>query len=74
MWGASAVLFTEQMYHRLDYQWASTLLAFIGLACCAIPFVFWFKGSAIRKHSRYAFADEEDVQKQAETEAEKEQV
>lgn len=60
MWGAGCVLFTEQMYHRLGYQWASSLLAFIGLACCAIPFVFWFKGAAIRKHSRYAFGDDDE--------------
>ena len=60
MWGAGAVLFTEQMYHRLGYQWASSLLAFIGLACCLIPFVFWFKGAAIRKHSHYAFGDDDE--------------
>ncbi|KEF57653.1 uncharacterized protein A1O9_05571 [Exophiala aquamarina CBS 119918] len=59
-WGASVVLFTEQMYDRLGYQWASSLLAFIALACCLIPFVFYFKGAAIRKHSRYAFADDGD--------------
>ncbi|KJX96119.1 hypothetical protein TI39_contig807g00001 [Zymoseptoria brevis] len=44
-WGAAVVLFTIQMYHRLGDQWASTLLAFIALACCAIPFVFYYKGS-----------------------------
>ncbi|KAF2746861.1 synaptic vesicle transporter [Sporormia fimetaria CBS 119925] len=54
-WGAGVVLFTSQMYNRLGYQWASTLLAFIGLACCAIPYVFYYKGVAIRKHSKYAF-------------------
>lgn len=59
-WGASVVLFTEQMYNRLGYQWASSLLAFIALACCLIPYVFYFKGAAIRKHSKYAFADDED--------------
>jgi hypothetical protein len=64
LWGASTVLFTEQMYNRLGYQWASTLLAFIGLACCAIPFVFWFYGANIRKHSKFAFHEEgDDVEK-----------
>ena len=58
-WGAATVLFTEQMYDRLGYQWASTLLAFIALACCLIPYVFYFKGAVIRKHSRYAFVDDE---------------
>ncbi|KZT53948.1 MFS multidrug transporter [Calocera cornea HHB12733] len=63
LWGACAVLFTTQMYHRLGYQWAGTLLAFIGLACCAIPYVFYFKGAAIRKYSSFATYDdaEDDV-------------
>ncbi|KAJ6070370.1 hypothetical protein N7467_011689 [Penicillium canescens] len=60
MWGASTVLFTEQMYNRLGYQWASSLLAFIALACCLIPYVFYFKGEAIRRFSRYAFSDDEE--------------
>ena len=59
-WGASVVLFTNQMYDRLNYQWASTLLAFIGLACCAIPFVFYFYGAQIRKRSHYAYSEDEE--------------
>lgn len=60
MWGASTVLFTEQMYSRLGYQWASSLLAFLALGCCAIPYVFYFKGEAIRRFSKYAFSDDEE--------------
>ncbi|EJU03367.1 MFS general substrate transporter [Dacryopinax primogenitus] len=60
IWGACAVLFTIQMYHRLGYQWASSLLGFIGLACCAIPYVFYFKGAAIRKYSSFATYDDDD--------------
>ncbi|KAL1963943.1 hypothetical protein VTN77DRAFT_7618 [Rasamsonia byssochlamydoides] len=60
MWGAGCVLFTIQMYHRLGYQWASTLLAFLALACCAIPYVFWFYGARIRKFSRFAYSDDEE--------------
>ncbi|PWY80420.1 MFS multidrug transporter [Aspergillus sclerotioniger CBS 115572] len=64
IWGASTVLFTEQMYDRLGYQWASTLLAFIALACCAIPYVFYFKGASIRGFSRHASSsDEEKVER-----------
>ncbi|KAG4026133.1 hypothetical protein MFRU_044g00040 [Monilinia fructicola] len=61
-WGAATVLFTEQMYARLGYQWASSLLAFLALACCAIPFVFWTWGAKIRARSKYAYGgeDEED--------------
>jgi hypothetical protein len=62
MWGASTVLFTEQMYNRLGYQWASSLLAFIALACCAIPYAFYFKGASIRRFSRFAFSDDEEQQ------------
>lgn len=50
------------MYARLGYQWASSLLAFLALACCAIPFVFWTWGAKIRARSKYAYGgeDEED--------------
>ncbi|PGH04993.1 hypothetical protein AJ80_08420 [Polytolypa hystricis UAMH7299] len=60
IWGAGCVLFTRHMYNRLGLQWASSLLAFLALACCAIPFVFYYKGEAIRRHSRFAFADDEE--------------
>ncbi|KAI9833028.1 MAG: hypothetical protein M1819_003860 [Sarea resinae] len=60
IWGAATVLFTAQMYHRLGYQWASSLLAFIALACCAIPYVFYFKGAAIRGYSKFAYVDPDD--------------
>ncbi|CAK7563681.1 MAG: Synaptic vesicle transporter SVOP [Sporothrix epigloea] len=59
-WGASVVLFTVQMYTRLGDQWASTLLAFISLACCAIPFLFWVYGARIRKQSMYAYGGDDD--------------
>ena len=55
LWGASTVLFTAQMYELLGLQWASSLLAFIALACCAIPFIFYFYGAKIRQHSKYAY-------------------
>lgn len=61
MWGAGCVLFTEQMYHRLGYQWASTLLAFLALACCAIPYVFYFHGASIRRYSRFAYVEDEET-------------
>ncbi|CAK4032503.1 MFS-type transporter [Lecanosticta acicola] len=59
-WGAGVVLFTIQMYDAMGDQWASTLLAFIGLACCAIPFVFWVYGARIRKFSKFAYAGDEE--------------
>lgn len=64
-WGASVVLFTEQMYDTMGMQWASSFLAFLALLCCLIPYVFYFKGATIRKHSRYAFVDNEHEEKVA---------
>lgn len=60
LWGAVTVLFTSQMYDRLGYQWASTLLAFIALACCAIPYVFYYFGATIRAKSRFAYQEDEE--------------
>ncbi|KAH6682533.1 major facilitator superfamily domain-containing protein [Halenospora varia] len=59
-WGAAVVLFTGQMYARLGYQWASSLLAFISLACCGIPYVFYFYGAAIRRHSKFAYSGDDE--------------
>lgn len=51
--GAAFPLFTTQMYDRLGLQWASWLLAFIGLAMVLIPYVFWMFGAKLRaKYSR----------------------
>lgn len=58
MWGGVVPLFTIQMYHRLGYEWATTLMAFISLACVAIPFMFYYFGASIRKRSRYAYYPE----------------
>ncbi|GMM36154.1 hypothetical protein DASC09_034790 [Saccharomycopsis crataegensis] len=53
--GATCVLYTVQMLHRLGYQWGISLLAFISLACCAIPYFFFFYGAKIRERSKYAY-------------------
>ncbi|KAI5954262.1 NAG4 [Candida jiufengensis] len=58
IWGACVPLFTIQMYHRLGYQWASSLMAFISLACCLIPYLFFFYGARIRAFSKYAYSGE----------------
>jgi hypothetical protein len=64
IWGAAVVLFTVQMYARCGYQWASSIIAFISLACCAIPYVFYFFGARIRSYSKFAYSgdDEETLQ------------
>ncbi|MCH0629814.1 MFS transporter [Kocuria palustris] len=58
IWGACVPLFTIQMYHTLTPEWASTLMAFISLACCAIPYLFYIFGARIRKFSKYAYSPE----------------
>jgi uncharacterized membrane protein len=39
----------EKMYDRLGLQWASWLLAFIGVAMVFIPYIFYFFGAAINR-------------------------
>ncbi|KAJ9630312.1 hypothetical protein H2204_008530 [Knufia peltigerae] len=51
-------LFGTQMYENLGYQWASSLLAFLGLACLPMPFLFFKYGEKIRKRSKFGTSDE----------------
>ncbi|KAJ6127013.1 hypothetical protein N7523_002625 [Penicillium sp. IBT 18751x] len=46
--GAAFPLFTTQMYDRLGLQWASWLLAFIGVGMVLIPYVFYIYGARLR--------------------------
>jgi multidrug resistance protein len=46
--GAAFPLFITQMYNRLGLQWASWLLAFIGVGMFFIPFLFYFFGARLR--------------------------
>jgi hypothetical protein len=41
LFGAAFPLFTTQMYQRLGINWASTLVAFLALACAPLPFLFY---------------------------------
>lgn len=52
--GAAFPLFINQMYARLNNQWASTLLAFISIAILPIPFCFYRWGASIRARSKSA--------------------
>lgn len=49
-----AVVFTIPMYKNLGVHWATTLLAFLSLACVPIPFVFYMYGERIRSYSKFA--------------------
>lgn len=60
IWGACVPLFTVQMYHKLGYQWATSLMAFISLACCLIPYAFYIWGARVREFSKYAYTPEKE--------------
>ncbi|KAL7951834.1 major facilitator superfamily domain-containing protein [Trichoderma barbatum] len=47
-------LFGTQMYNKLGFQWASTLLAFLTVAMMPFPYLFFKYGKKIRSKSRFA--------------------
>jgi MFS family permease len=52
--GAAFPLFTTQMYSKLGIHWASSIPAFLALACVPFPFLFYRYGAQIRKKCKYA--------------------
>jgi hypothetical protein len=42
------------MYENLGTQWASSVPAFLGLACGPLPFLFYRYGKALRERSKYS--------------------
>ena len=62
--GAGFPLFASQMYNKLGYEWASSLLGFIAILLVPIPFIFFYRGEIIRLRSRWArehFNQDEDT-------------
>lgn len=53
VFGAVLPLAAKPMYSTLGISWASSLLAFLSLAMCIIPFVFIRYGERIRENSRF---------------------
>ncbi|KAJ5874928.1 uncharacterized protein N7529_003358 [Penicillium soppii] len=51
--GALLPLAGPSMYDALGLGWGNSLLAFIALAMCAVPFVFWKFGKQIRTSPRF---------------------
>ncbi|KAI3559124.1 MFS multidrug transporter [Colletotrichum abscissum] len=47
-------LFTTNMYHSLGIHWASSVPAFLYLACVPFPFLFFRYGKSIRLRCKYA--------------------
>lgn len=54
LFGAIFPLFVAQMYARLGIHWASSIPAFLTLACLPFPFVMYKYGAAIRRRCKYA--------------------
>ena len=53
IFGALLPLAAAPMYKSLGVPWASSLLGFLSLAMCAIPFTFIKYGDRIREHSKF---------------------
>ncbi|GMG29774.1 unnamed protein product [Aspergillus oryzae] len=54
--GAVLPLAGPSMYDALGLGWGNSLLAFIALAMCACPLLFWKYGEFIRTHPRFQIA------------------
>lgn len=50
---AAMIHITDPMYNNLGIHWAASLLAFLSLIICAVPFVFYVFGPKIRSHSKF---------------------
>ncbi|KAM4065908.1 major facilitator superfamily protein [Hirsutella rhossiliensis] len=54
LFGAAFPLFTSYMYEGLGIHWASSIPAFLALACVPFPFLFYHYGPAIRARCKFA--------------------
>ncbi|OJJ62829.1 hypothetical protein ASPSYDRAFT_55579 [Aspergillus sydowii CBS 593.65] len=54
IFGAVFPLFTTYMYQDLGIHWASSIPAFLALACVPFPFLFYKYGKPIRLRCKYA--------------------
>ncbi|KAI0120440.1 MFS general substrate transporter [Hypoxylon sp. NC0597] len=67
LFGAAFPLFTTYMYQNLGIHWASSIPAFLALACVPFPFLFYKYGAAIRKRCKFAAQSAAFVEKLAES-------
>ncbi|WKT38206.1 hypothetical protein QSH57_000024 [Fusarium oxysporum f. sp. vasinfectum] len=75
LFGAAFPLFTVQMYDNLGLHWASTVPAFLALACVPFPYLFYAYGARIRTHCKFAAESDAFMQslKQAQAQNQREQ-
>ncbi|KAH7342469.1 major facilitator superfamily domain-containing protein [Rhexocercosporidium sp. MPI-PUGE-AT-0058] len=62
--GAVLPFAATPMYRRLGVAWASSLLGFVSLGMCVIPFLFLWKGDRIRAGSRFCIYLKEKKEKE----------
>lgn len=63
VFGAAFPLFTKQMYDSLGIHWASSVPAFLAVACIPLPFLFYKYGASIRQKCKYAAQSEAFMEK-----------
>ncbi|EWZ49067.1 hypothetical protein FOZG_00037 [Fusarium oxysporum Fo47] len=75
LFGAAFPLFTVQMYDNLGLHWASTVPAFLALACVPFPYLFYVYGARIRIHCKFSAESDAFMQslKQAQAQNQREQ-
>lgn len=76
IFGAVFPLFTTYMYEGLGIHWASSIPAFLAVACVPFPFLFYKYGPAIRTRCKYAAQSDafmRKLQEQAQQPAESDQ-
>ncbi|ODQ54936.1 MFS multidrug transporter-like protein [Saitoella complicata NRRL Y-17804] len=54
MFGAGFPLFGTQMYNKLGYEWATSLIAFLSCLMIPTPFLLFYKGHRLRERSPWA--------------------
>jgi multidrug resistance protein len=63
IFGAAFPLFTSQMYNGIGIHWASSVPAFLAVACLPLPFLFYKYGKTIREKCKYAAQSEAFMEK-----------
>jgi hypothetical protein len=61
--GAAFPLFTRHLYEKLGANWATSVPAFLALACVPFPFLFYYYGASIRIRCKFAAESEAFMQK-----------
>ncbi|KAJ5172786.1 hypothetical protein N7492_005379 [Penicillium capsulatum] len=66
LFGMAFPLFTTYMYRNLGIHWASSIPAFLSLACVPFPFIFYKYGAQIRRRCKFAAEADEFMRRLAE--------